>query len=231
MSGRPRAVGRARRRALRRAPNAARVNSSSRRILRAIVSPSTARTTMNGAPSTAGSLEAVTTSATGTPPAWAARSTPTSTDMSRGDPLRWRCRTYCSSPARNHHVSRDAPPDRRVRPATGAPSRRRERRAASSDWSSIDIRAASLQPATGEPSAGGARRGVRVDGGAATGVDLEVQVRRAAGVARVADVADHVALVRPRDRSPGSGPCGRSSTAHWRPTPPPRFRRGCCART
>src|SRR3546814_13853570 len=40
-------------------------------------------------------------------------------------------------------------------------------------------------------SAGGADRRIRVDRPATAGVDLEVEVGRAACVARVADVADH----------------------------------------
>ena len=54
----------------------------------------------------------------------------------------------------------------------------------------------------GEISSRRADVGKRVDGGAAAGVDLEVQVRGAAGVAGVADVADHLTLGH---RSAGAG--------------------------
>ena len=107
-------------------------NSSSRRILRAIVSPGTRSTTIHAAPNPApaGSpgpapsmasdraAPVATTPGTGTPSAAAARSSAASVAMPAvaGPPGRARCRISGRPPASNAHVSRDAPPDSRRSP-------------------------------------------------------------------------------------------------------------------
>ena len=96
-------------------------NSSSRRILRAMVSPSTRSTTIQAGPSASGSSPAVaTTPGTGTPSAPAARSSAASVRMPavRALPLRSRWRMSGRPLASNAQVSRDAPPDRRRSPVT-----------------------------------------------------------------------------------------------------------------
>src|SRR5690606_4001410 len=105
--------------------------SSSRRIRRAIVSPSTWSITTAGAPRLTPSGSATTTVGTGTPAATAAANSSACTAIAcevAALPARSRCSTSRRSgppPAgttTKDHVSLDAPPDSRVRPSTLTPT-------------------------------------------------------------------------------------------------------------
>ena len=167
-------------------------NSSSRRILRGVVSPSTPVTIMYAAPSRCGSVEAVTTSAAGTPAGPAAR------DGSRSRP-----------PCRATIASALALQDQR--PAIGLEPPRLPRRATRQPRQATDlsdpengrqpvVEVIGHQPANERQSGRDGR--VRVDRGTAAGMYLEVQVRNAE--LRVACLAE---------RADGRAGCDRTELA------------------
>src|SRR5438067_12444723 len=134
-----------------------------------MVSPSSRSITRNAEPSTAGSSFAAPSRGTGTPLAAAARNSAASLLMPLfgapgGSRRRMRGETVPSaSTVSNDHVSLDAPPDRRRRPLTSAPSRR-ERAAARSLIAArrdpSDQAAGGCEPGPGKAAdAGGPRAG------------------------------------------------------------------------